>query len=254
MSVEQKRNACSKRMYGSFVCMLSLGGVDMTERLPRPTPQAIAEWTDKGEELGGIFGLGAGIFGFSMTLLASTTVIPDVQAATSGEALALASGKLISGVLNYIQIFVMTAILWISFHRSFKFIKRYDSGLHWLVIFMALQVALIPFLAQVADIFDGPEATAIFFLAFFVIGLFDNWIWRYATNRHRLVDPALDPRLIQLIGLQSLVPDLFFLLCAGISWLTSDALAGMVFTFGLILVAIFGKAYRSLLIGLVWRG
>jgi uncharacterized membrane protein len=219
---------------------------------PRPTPEQLAVVTEGGDNIERIFGIAAGVFGFSLTLLASTMVIPDIAGELTDAGLEQISGSLTRSVIDYIQTFIMTAILWMGFHRSFKFIRRYDGTLHWLVVLLLLQVALIPFLSQLSDRYDGGKTTGIFFFVFFLIGLFDNLIWFYATHKHRLVDPGLDPSLIRYIALQTLIPDILFLVCSIVSFLDSDGMAGLVFTASLILVAIFGKTYHRILIRMVW--
>ena len=138
-----------------------------------------------------------GIFAIAMTLLVLNLSFPDAAGApTSIQLNSLLIGQ-VHRFFNYFLSFMLLAIFWIAHHQQFHFIKRTDSRLLWINIFILMAVALVPFSTDTAGDFRGTKTAEIFFASnLLVLGLLFLANWAYATGNHRLVDPDLDEEAI----------------------------------------------------------
>jgi len=143
-----------------------------------------------------------GIFAIAMTLLVLGLKIPDTLADASN----MQVDELLLGqahkLFNYFLSFMLLAIFWIRHHSQFHRIRKLDSGLIWINIFILMFVALMPFTTDIAGDYSGSKLAEILFASnLLILGLLFWANWFYATRDHRLVDPDLDDREI-IIGLR----------------------------------------------------
>ena len=149
------------------------------------------------------------IFAIAITLLALEIRLPGTGAggAVTWEAL----GALWPKYLSYGISFVTIGGFWISHHRKFRLIRRYDNRLMWLNLLALAVVAFLPFPTALLGEY-GDETPATVFYAGMVIltGLLFLAVWLYATHDRRLVDPALDAGVIRHGLVRALIPIVFF--------------------------------------------
>jgi uncharacterized membrane protein len=163
-----------------------------------------------GEDLGRIISLSDGVFAFSLTLLVLSLAVPSLTT-TSGESARQVSGALGAslrsdwdGFLGYVFAFVMIAIWWTSHHRTFRYIRRYDSRLVWLNMAVLMEIAVMPFVLTVYRSYsDTQVAVDLFSSIQAVTGVTMAAIWSYATINRRLVDAQIDPRIVQYYSRRS---------------------------------------------------
>jgi uncharacterized membrane protein len=138
------------------------------------------------------------IFAFAMTLLVLNLAIPDAHPGLSTGGLNDLLWSQAHKFFNYALSFVLLAIFWIVHHQQFHYIKRSDSRLMWINIFILMFVALMPFTNDLAGDFSGKTTAEVLFSGnMMVLGLLFLANWVYATGGSRLVDPDLDSALIR---------------------------------------------------------
>lgn len=176
-----------------------------------------------GEDLGRIIALSDGVFAFALTLLALSLAVPALN--TSGEtpgqvsrALSGALGADWNGFVGYVFAFVMIAIWWTVHHRTFRYLRRYDTRLIWLNMAVLIEVAIMPFVLSVYRVYSNtPVAVDLFAGTQAATGATLATIWTYATSHRRLVDPSLDPRIISYYRVRGWVAPAIFALSIGVA-------------------------------------
>ena len=174
-----------------------------------------------GEDLGRIISLTDGVFAFALTLLVLGLTVPVVSnGGQLGNQLQADWPKF----LGYVFAFVMIAVWWTYHHRTFRYIQRYDSVLMWANMALLLEIAVMPFVLQVFTAYSGTQDAAILFAVIQIAaGLTLNFIWRYASSGHRLIDPKLPAAEIEYFAKWGLVTPALFAVSIGISFLSVDA-------------------------------
>ena len=147
-----------------------------------------------------------GIFAIAMTLLVLSLNLPEtVTGATDVQLRDLLFGQAHKFV-NYALSFVLLAIFWIVHHQQFHHIKRTDSRLLWINIFILMFVVMMPFSTDLVGDFSGQTTAEILFATnMLILGLLFTANWVYATRNHRLVDPELDGEFITKATRRNLV-------------------------------------------------
>lgn len=148
------------------------------------------------------------VFAIAITLLALEIRLPE--GASGGVTWAALLG-LWPKYLSYFISFVTIGGYWVSHHRKFRLIQRYDSRLMWLNLLALAAVAFLPFPTALLGE-HGDETPVTIFYALMVIGtgLLFLAVWQYATQGHRLVAADLDQRQIRQGLVRALVPIMFF--------------------------------------------
>lgn len=139
--------------------------------------------------------LADGVFAIAMTLLVFDLGVP---VATEGRGLGRTLRDMWPEFLGYLLSFLVLGVFWLIHHMLFDSIKRYDTTLVWLNIVFLMFAAFIPFSTSLFGEYGATSITAIVY-GLNMLVVFDlGWaIWFYATDRHRLVDAAVDPALIR---------------------------------------------------------
>ena len=123
-----------------------------------------------------------GVFSIAITLLILEIKIP---AAGSGNL----SAQLLRQWPSYFAFvfsFAFIGIMWVNHHRLFTQIKRSDNALLFLNLLLLLGVCAVPFptavLAQHLGQSDQRAAAILYHGSYFVIAIFYNILWRYASR------------------------------------------------------------------------
>jgi uncharacterized membrane protein len=162
-----------------------------------------------------------GVFAVAITLLVLNLQIP--QLATVSE-LVPRLGALWPKLLSYALSFVLVGIYWVAHHNTFHYIKRSDRNLLWLNILLLLCIVFLPFPTAMLGQYPEQQVSIIIYAGTLVItGLVLQSLWWYATSRCRLVDRAIDPRLVQRATRRNLTGPLIYLLAIGISLVSVSA-------------------------------
>ena len=141
--------------------------------------------------------LSDGIFAISMTLLVLNLTLPEGGPGN----IQIELHDLIVGqgykFFNYALSFILLAVYWMVHHQQFHHIKRVDTRLLWINVFMLMLVALVPFSTDIVGDFTGETLGEMIFAGnLFVLSLLFLANWWYATDKHRLVDEDMDEKQI----------------------------------------------------------
>jgi uncharacterized membrane protein len=139
-----------------------------------------------------------GVFAIALTLLAVELRLPEAAGHAEGRALLEALLGAWPRVLGFATSFTLLAIYWAVHHRLFQFVRRLDARLLWLSLAQLGCVAFLPFPTAVVGAHPADAVAAGFYFVS-VLGTSAAFaaLWGYASGGHRLVDPALPPRVVR---------------------------------------------------------
>jgi uncharacterized membrane protein len=159
------------------------------------------------------------IFAIAMTLLAVEIRVPDVASERLGEALA----DQIPAYLAYALSFALTGAYWMTHHRIFKLLERYDANLQRINLVALLFVALAGFGTGVLARY-GDQATGVIVYAVIVcgMGLSHTALWQYGWHR-AFFRAELDADLFSYLRSRSLAVPLVFLASIPVAFLSATA-------------------------------
>jgi uncharacterized membrane protein len=147
------------------------------------------------------------VFAIAMTILVLELHVPDVPPAQlSAELL-----HLVPAYSTFVLSFLVVGVIWLSHHRKFGVIARFDQTLLRLNLVLLLLVVSLAVPTAVLGRY-GDQAIAVVLYAVFVsgIGLLMSVMWGYAWRCH-LIDPAVDRGVFRFVFVQSLIIPVTFL-------------------------------------------
>lgn len=168
-----------------------------------------------GEDLGRIISLTDGVFAFALTLLVLGLTVPSIASGLSPAQTSSQLGAALQSdwpkFLGYVFAFVMIAVWWTYHHRIFRYIQRYDVVLMGANMALLLEIAVMPFVLEVFTSYsDTRVAVELFAIVQALTGVTMNFIWRYSSSGHRLIDPTLKPVEIQYFANRGLITPIVF--------------------------------------------
>ncbi len=143
-----------------------------------------------------------GVFAIACTLLVLDLKVPELAAVVTSRgglwgALAAQWPKL----LAYLISFGIVGFYWVGHHLMMHFVRQVDRRFLFLNILFLLLVAFMPYPAAVLGTYGAERAaTTLYGGTLTTIGLVYVALWRYASDHHRLVDPALPWPLIRRVS------------------------------------------------------
>jgi uncharacterized membrane protein len=159
------------------------------------------------------------VFAIAITVLVLDIHLPPGGDIADNDQLRLMLTGLWPKYLAYIISFWVIGLYWISHHRKFLLIKRFDNRLLRLNILLLMAIAFIPFPTAVLS--ENGNRTASIFYAFIMAvgGLLVCLLWWHATRNHNLVDPQLNKQVIWQELASPLATVAIFILSIGIAFL-----------------------------------
>ena len=152
------------------------------------------------------------VMAIAITLLAIDIRIPEIEPGLAAAELPAQLTAITPNLLTFFISFIVIGIYWISHHRYFSYIKRYDTRLMMLNLMFLFFIACMPFVASLLGRFSSvPIALVIYTLAVTALGTSMALIWRYASKDHRLIESDLDASTIRTINIRLFVAPLMFL-------------------------------------------
>jgi uncharacterized membrane protein len=143
------------------------------------------------KETGRIEAFSDGVFAIALTLLVLDIKVPELEQV---ELTSLATELVHSlpNVIAFAASFFFVLVMWINHHRLFTVIRRADNNLMLLNGLLLFGVTLVPFPTAVAAEYIGTKdaVTAVFIYNgwFFIVAIFFNLLWWYASVRYRLFE------------------------------------------------------------------
>ncbi|MFP4497644.1 MAG: TMEM175 family protein [Vulcanimicrobiota bacterium] len=162
--------------------------------------------------------LSDGIFSIVMTLLILNVKFPDMKR-LSEEELYIYLTSLMPELIIYIYSFLVLGIFWITHHKIYHYIKETDIALLWLSIFYLMFLAILPFSTDIAGVHGDHNLAVIIFLSnLFLVQVLITIVWKYASDKHRLVDDSLNIKYIKITREKNNLVALIFFIALIISF------------------------------------
>jgi uncharacterized membrane protein len=152
------------------------------------------------------------VIAIAITLLVLEIKVPEIEPGSAGSELTRQVIALWPKYLGFLTSFWVIAFYWLSHHRTFRFIRVYDSGLLRINMLVLFFIAFVPFPTALLFEYPAQWITVVLYAGILAaIGLSMLWLWQYATWNHRLVEPSLSPFLIRSTFNRMLVTPAVFL-------------------------------------------
>jgi len=163
-----------------------------------------------------------GVFAIAMTLMAFNVKVPSRSGGSGAVSLAAALFELWPQFLTYIISFVILGVYWIGHHNQFHYIRRSDRVLLWINIIFLMFLTAIPFSTGVLGEYPNDQiAVVVYGSNLLLVGLLLYCQWWYATSKHHLTDPGLDPAIVTMAKKRILIGPCILLLAIAVSYLNT---------------------------------
>jgi uncharacterized membrane protein len=155
------------------------------------------------------------VFAIAMTLLVLEIRLPEGADADLWSALA----SLWPSFLAYMLSFAIIGLNWITHHRKFRFIVRFDEGLLRINLVFLFAVTFLPFPTSVmAEHGDQTPAIVLYACAVSALSLLQLWIWVHAHRRGLMTDDV-DEAVFRLVRRNLLPVPIVFLATIPVAFL-----------------------------------
>ena len=152
-----------------------------------------------------------GVFTVALTLLVIDIAVPNLPAGTSsGRADQAALGPA-PNIAAFALSFWVVGAYWLTHHRHYVFIQRYDGTLLLLNLLLLMTVCFIPWPTAVIGHFGNYfVAWVLYALSMAAMGLATAAVWFYASSRPALVD-GVTPELRRFYMARAIATPAIFL-------------------------------------------
>lgn len=138
------------------------------------------------------------VMAIAITLLVVDLRIPEMAREAAAAKLGPALLKLWPNYLGYLLSFFIIGNYWLSHHRLFRPIRRYDDRLSWLNLLFLFFTALLPFSTRIIGLYPGNRtAVLVYSLNILPLGISSYLMTRHAYSGSRLVEAFSDPAEIR---------------------------------------------------------
>jgi len=139
------------------------------------------------------------VMAIAITLLVIDLRLPEKAHGLAAARLGPALLELWPNYLGYVLSFFIIGHYWLSHHRLFRPIRRYDDRLAWLNLLFLFFTALLPFSTRLIGLYPGHRtAVLVYSLNILPLGLSSYYLTQHAYAGDRLIDPSFDPAEIRL--------------------------------------------------------
>jgi uncharacterized membrane protein len=162
------------------------------------------------------------VFAIAITLLAIEIHLPTPDTLRTDAELAAALWRIWPQYLGYVISFLVIGFFWMSHHRKFGYIQRYDKRLMLINLLFLMVIGFVPFPTSVISEYGNQTATIFYAGVIVIIGILSTILWWYASHRNRLISPQLDAssRRRELLGPLTIIA--VFLLSIGLAFINDD--------------------------------
>jgi uncharacterized membrane protein len=153
------------------------------------------------------------VMAIAITLLAIEVKVPIVAAESARSELPKLLSEMAPDIMSFVISFAVVGVYWMSHHRYFGLVRRYDNRLILLNLLFLLFIASMPFAASLLGQYAYLSLSVVVYSAdVSALGLSLGAIWWYASHDHRLVDENLDRHLIRRMNVRALAAPAIFLI------------------------------------------
>ncbi|HEY7060956.1 MAG TPA: TMEM175 family protein [Chloroflexota bacterium] len=176
----------------------------------------------KGEGTGRVEAFSDGVFAIAITLLVLNLHVPELPPDARGEDLLAALGDDLTNLQAYVVSFLVVGLFWMTHHRVFAQIRRYDAVRVWLNLLTLLFVSVIPFPTAILGRYGGPVALRLYDGTLAAASILLLVMWVYASGRCSLTEPGLSPNMVRYLTLRGVVTVAIFVGSIVLSYFDDD--------------------------------
>ena len=166
-----------------------------------------------------IVNLSDAVFAFSLTLLTIELVVPDLQSSQTSLLFQDLLGEY-TQFLIFLMTFIITGAYWLSHHRIFRFIRRYDGILMRINLFLLFFITLMPFITKLINKFGHVQiAVIIAAIGYAAPGFLLSTLWHYASKDHRLIDEKIPIDFARHTVIKNYVSPIVFVLSIPVAFI-----------------------------------
>jgi len=153
-----------------------------------------------------------GVFTVALTLLVIDIAVPSLPKGTSSKDLTDALWGQLPNIAAFALTFWVVGAYWLTHHRHYVFIQRYDGTLLLLNLLLLMTVCFIPWPTAVLGHYGNYFAAWVLYAVSMVaMGLAAASVWWYASSKPALVD-GVTPELRRFYLYRSFVTPAVFLI------------------------------------------
>jgi uncharacterized membrane protein len=128
-----------------------------------------------------------GVFTVALTLLVINIAVPTLPNGSTETALVAQLSSQVPNILAFVLTFWVVGSYWLTHHRHFLLIHRYDGPLLLLNLLFLMTVCFIPWPTAVLGHYGNSFAVwALYALSMAAMGIATTAMWVYASNRPSL--------------------------------------------------------------------
>jgi uncharacterized membrane protein len=158
-----------------------------------------------------------GVMAIAVTLLIIEMIIPAVNPEEVVPELLNLLPKFLSHVIS----FFIIASYWVTHHRIFTYISKYDSKLLWFNLLFLFFVSFLPFPSALLGQYSSiPLVIIIYSINIAFIGFSIVLLWLYASNNLRLIAKDTTPKIIKNLIINNLIGPIGFLVSIPFTFLS----------------------------------
>jgi uncharacterized membrane protein len=158
------------------------------------------------------------VFAIAMTLMAVEIRVPTVP----DEDLAQALREQVPEYLAFALSFAVVGAAWMSHHRMFRLLDRYDATLQRINLLGLLFVALVPYGTGVLAAYADQSVAVVVYAAIVgAMGLTNLAMWQYSWNQG-LFGPRLDPEIFGYLRARGVIVPAVFLASIPVALVSPD--------------------------------
>jgi uncharacterized membrane protein len=163
------------------------------------------------------------VMAIAITLLALDLKLPEIDPVHVMTEVPRQLAALRPTFLTFFISFVVIGIYWISHHRYFTYIKRYDVRLMMFNLIFLFFIICMPFVANLLGRYTSvPVVLILYSLAVAALGTSMALIWWYAAKQHFIAD-ELDAEEVRTINVRLYAAPIMFLLSVPFAFISSTA-------------------------------
>ncbi len=163
------------------------------------------------------------VIAIAITLLALDLKIPDIDPSHALTEVPRQLAAIGPSFMTFFISFIVIGIEWMSHHRYFAYIKRYDSRLIVLNLMFLFFIVCMPFVANLLGRYSFvPIVLILYTLAVAALGISMALIWWYAARNH-LLAPELDAQSIRMISIRLYTSPVMFLAAIPFAYVSATA-------------------------------
>ena len=178
--------------------------------------QRMQEADDQSSRLSRVINFSDSVFAFAITLMVIIFPFQNLPHEPFLQQLSTLRGTF----LVYLVSFYSVGLFWLSHHRTFRYILKFDYGLFAINLVLLMLIAIFPFPTYLleADAFSSLAAAFYAGLLSLINALY-LILWWYASSRHRLIAPALEQEVITYERVRRLLQLSVFVISIGVALL-----------------------------------